>query len=79
MNSLAFIAMRNLFGRWTVTCAEDPDLGWSGRRWVPFDGYVQISNFPTREDAIAYGKKAGLVLCEEVETGQAPSLQGEPV
>jgi hypothetical protein len=54
-----FIAREHLFGRWIVANADYPDYAWSGSQWVRIGGSVQISNFDTQDDAVAYAKQYG--------------------
>jgi hypothetical protein len=53
---------RDLFDRWIIVPAHEalPDLAWSGSRWVPIGGPVQICNFVSRGDAETYAESAGL-------------------
>jgi hypothetical protein len=53
--------VRDLSERWIIVPAHDalPDLAWSGSRWVPIDGPVQICNFVSRGDAETYAESAG--------------------
>lgn len=50
--------VQSIFDRWILV---DPDkrLGWSGSRWVPIFGDVQVSNFDTRDDARDYAVRQG--------------------
>ena len=49
-------------GRWIIVKADDPDLAWSGARWVPHKkglptGGVQVCNFDGQDEATQYAKR----------------------
>lgn len=53
------------FDRWFIVNAENPQLAWSGAKWVPhFNGLpassFQICNFDSPEDARRYAGEHGL-------------------
>lgn len=50
----------NQFMRWIIVQRLDQKLAWSGSRWVPILGDIQICNFESPEEAHAYAKEAGL-------------------
>jgi len=51
----------SIMGRWIVINGQSEDLAWSGSRWVPhrrgLPVDVQICNFATREEALAYAEE----------------------
>jgi hypothetical protein len=63
-----------IFGRFIVLHPESSFLGWSGSKWVPVSldnmptGDVQVSNFTTAEEAIAYAEGFGFEV-EEIVRG----------
>lgn len=64
--------VRNLSERWIIVAAHEalPDLAWSGGRWVPIGGPVQICNFASRGDAETYAESAGFeVVGNEILDG----------
>lgn len=77
--NLACTLSENRFGRWILRNAEGGYLAWgdwlawSGSGWalVDADGFpasdVQISNFETREEALAYANLNGLIVVQEDE------------
>jgi len=54
-------------GRWWIAKATHPMLGWSGSRWVPFGGGVQVANFGSRAAAISEGMRLGFEHAPELE------------
>jgi hypothetical protein len=54
-----------IFDRWYLVNARDDTLAWSGSQWVrhshgiPAED-VQVSNFFTRNEAVAYAREMGL-------------------
>lgn len=52
------LAQESWFNRWILVDSEER-LGWSGSRWVPIDGDMQISNFDTRSEAREYAANQG--------------------
>jgi hypothetical protein len=53
---------RGLFDRWIIVpvlCPVPGKWAWSGSRWVPLDGPVQICNFDTEAQAAGYATGAG--------------------
>jgi hypothetical protein len=64
--------VRNLSERWIIVAAHEAlaDLAWSGARWVPIGGPVQICNFASRGDAEAGAESAGFeVVRNEILDG----------
>jgi hypothetical protein len=61
MTNRQFALRKNPFGRWIVVNAEYPWLAWSGSRWVPLGGNVQISNFEWRTEAVRYASEFGFM------------------
>jgi hypothetical protein len=61
---------QDLFDRWIIVAVTDrgeiveglTGLAWSGSRWVPIGGNVQISNFDTRSEAENYAKGYGFTI-----------------
>lgn len=58
----AFRLLEGVLGRWIIVSGNHEDLAWSGSRWVPHrHGFptagVQICNFETREEALAYANE----------------------
>lgn len=45
------------FDRWVILHPVDAGRAWSGMRWVPVNGTVQICNFGTKEEAEAYAQE----------------------
>lgn len=62
-----FVPLQESFGRWIICRADAPHTAWSGRRWVAITGDVQISNFASREEAIAYAQGFGMELAANRE------------
>jgi hypothetical protein len=52
---------RDLSEHWIIVAAHEAlsDLAWSGSRWVPIGGPVQICTFVSRGDAETYAESAG--------------------
>lgn len=53
---LVVSSLPELFNRWAIIHPEDPSKAWSGSRWVPSAVNVQICNFSTSIQAIAFAK-----------------------
>lgn len=52
-----------LFGRWLIVPAQEPDgFAWSGSRWVPIGGAVQVCNFDTESQAAGYATSMGFEI-----------------
>jgi len=58
------------FNRWAVLKADDLSLAWSGSRWVPIFGNVQVSNFSTAADAKDYAKEFSFEVIDESDQGK---------
>jgi hypothetical protein len=58
---------QNIFERWIVVRADNPDLAWSGSAWVPMNGDVAISNLDSWEEAAAYAESFGFIVNGRVE------------
>lgn len=56
--------VRCVFNRWLVVNAENENLAWSGSRWVPIFGTVQVSNFDTRSAAAGYATSFGFEVVD---------------
>ncbi len=51
----------NLFGRWMILNARDPELAWSGSCWVDHvdgvaTGRAHVANFTTEDEARKYAE-----------------------
>lgn len=46
-----------LFDRWIIRHPWDDNLAWSGMRWVPIKGDVQICNFGSEQEARKYAEE----------------------
>lgn len=48
----------SIMGRWIIVHGQNPDLAWSGSRWVPHTRglpiNIQVCNFETRQQAHEY-------------------------
>lgn len=53
-----------VFKRWLVVHPEDETLAWSGSRWVPIFGPVQVSNFDTKSAAAGYATSLGFEVVQ---------------
>jgi hypothetical protein len=51
-----------IFNRWYILHPEDDTRAWSGMRWVPTMGTVQLCNFGTEEEARQYAEEVLPVL-----------------
>jgi hypothetical protein len=59
--------VRSLFDRWIIVpVAPEPEAGlaWSGSRWVPIGGPVQVCNFDTDSQAAGYATNLGFEVVE---------------
>ena len=58
--------VRDQFHHWIIVpaVADATGLAWSGSRWVPIGGAVQISNFETAFQAVSYAVGAGFDVVE---------------
>jgi hypothetical protein len=68
MRELVRLHREPFFRRWIIVPADEldrPRLGWSGSRWVPIGGPVQISNFDERSHAESYAASAGFEVENE--------------
>lgn len=55
-----YVLGKNRFERWIIISESHPMLAWSGSRWVPMNGSVQICNFESPEAACFYAQEVGL-------------------
>ena len=55
---------QDLFNRWIITPADAGGFAWSGSRWVPIGGSVQVCNFDTETQADSYATGAGFEVDE---------------
>jgi hypothetical protein len=60
MNVNRYILGNGLFGRWILLQQTNQKLAWSGSRWVPIGGDVQLCNFDSAEAAHFYASEVGL-------------------
>lgn len=59
-----------MFDRWIIVphlCKAPGDWAWSGSRWVPIDGSVQVCNFSTKDEARDYCREYGFELARPWE------------
>lgn len=60
--------MRFLFDRWIIVPASAPialpGFAWSGSRFVPIDGPIQICNFESESAARGYATSLGFEIAE---------------
>jgi len=71
--TLVRLSQEPYFKRWIIVPADEmdpPRLAWSGSRWVPIGGSVQVCNFDERSHAESYATGAGFDV--EYETGNDP-------
>jgi hypothetical protein len=66
------LIQKNLFGRWVVVNAVDPQFAWSGSYWVPHlhgipTGGVQVSNFDSSAEACVYAEQKFGFQIDEIE------------
>lgn len=72
VDKMKVVLRRNAFNRWIVVRNDDPELAWSGSRFVPItdEGFprsdVQVSNLDTREDAAEYARTFGFIVIDTV-------------
>lgn len=57
MSDDAYRITTGIMLRWIIQHPQDDHLAWSGMRWVPMNGTVQICNFASEEDARQYAKE----------------------
>ena len=62
--NLCNLRQEPFFRRWIITQYENEECAWSGSRWVPIGGCVQICNFDSRAQADSYATGAGLCVIE---------------
>lgn len=67
MNDKIKIRPYHPFNRWVLLNANDLSLGWSGSRWVPLFGPVQVSNFGTSGEAKMYAEQFGFEVVDETQ------------
>jgi hypothetical protein len=59
--------VRSLFDRWIIVPAaqeREAGLAWSGSRWMPIGGPVQVCNFGTHSQAAGYATSLGFEVVE---------------
>ncbi len=54
--------VQGLFDRYEIAKHDEPNMRWSGSRWVPASGDVQVCNLDTEELARTYAASYGLEL-----------------
>jgi hypothetical protein len=52
-----YILTTHRWGHWIIVQPDNPRMAWSGSRWVPIDGDVQICNFESVGLAIEYAQR----------------------
>lgn len=62
---MRYFIRQSLFERWVIVQAANERFGWSGLRWVPIGGQVQVCNFDSAHDADQYARRHGLTPVEE--------------
>ena len=63
-NERCRLRQEHIFKRWIITHLDNDELAWSGSRWVPIGGSVQICNFDTRGQADGYASSLGFQVVE---------------
>jgi hypothetical protein len=59
-SSNRYLLGRNRLQQWILVWEHDKHFAWSGSRWVPIIGDVQICNFESPEAAHFYAIEIGL-------------------
>ena len=62
--------VQSLFDRWIIVPepASAAHFAWSGSRWVPIGGRIQVCNFDTESAAAGYATSLGFEVIENVKT-----------
>jgi uncharacterized protein YuzE len=66
MNHVNYKMRKDIFDRWIIIHADNPNIGWSGSRWVYVGGATQLANFDNEEEGRAYALKMGLKRADAV-------------
>lgn len=65
-----YVLGMNPFQRWIIVQQSDKRFAWSGSRWVPILGDVQICNFDSAQAAHFYAQEVGLQAAVEAGVQQ---------
>jgi hypothetical protein len=74
---LARYVVKEWLGRSIIVLSESDQYGWSGFRWVPICGNVQICNFESEQAAHAYAQALGLTPAQALDDEQIRAIWRE--